>query len=710
MSNIDVSVVLNMHREALYLRPTLLSLEACASEAAKTGIKVELIAVFDRADQDTLAVFHETPLPTFENIKVTEVEFGSLGLARNAGIREAEGEFIWTSDGDDLVSRNSIVELIKTARNHPSPKVAVFLDYLVAFGEQYHVARYLGSEWLTAADFAFQHPYISRIFIKRSAFDSLSYLDLKVTTGFAYEDWDLNARLFAAGFEFAIAPNSILFYRQRGNSLLRQANATSAKMIPHSPLFEPIIYRAAMASARKKNPDWPSFIHARQQCSDRNFAQELMTVEPLVGYVVEATRLDPEVEPSRIESAGSYCPVPWNAEHWGFQLERFYQLLGNEPFSDVLLLPWLRPGGAEKYILQILHALHASDASRRLLVISGQTASKHEWAGKLPRGSVFVDLFNAFPMLDDSGRDAMVARALLAVAVQGARLHIKTSEFSHRLMDRYGSVLSSNFKTIYYRFSDDTYIWRNERLSGHWGIGFLRRQLPNIDLLVSDCHSIVSSDWARLGTQSEKCQAIYALCALPAQPKGKRTPVKRLLWASRISASKRPELVGKITTALRREYPEMVVEVYGQIEENYQQQILFDAPGVEYCGSFDGFDSLPIERFDAFIYTSVFDGLPNIVLEALAAGLPVVAPDVGGIGEAVIDGETGFLVPSLVDESAQIGAYVNALRRLYGNWDRTVEVAECGRRLIAERHGEANFRRRVAEVFELDSHGGETNL
>ena len=59
MRKIDVSVVLNMHREALYLRPTLLSLDACANEAKNAGINVELIAVFDRPDQDTLKSFIE---------------------------------------------------------------------------------------------------------------------------------------------------------------------------------------------------------------------------------------------------------------------------------------------------------------------------------------------------------------------------------------------------------------------------------------------------------------------------------------------------------------------------------------------------------------------------------------------------------------------------------------------------------------------------
>src|SRR5690606_15591381 len=122
----------------------------------------------------------------------------------------------------------------------------------------------MGSEWLTAADFAYDHPYISRIFLRRSAFDTLLYRDLKVTTGFAFEDWDFNCRLLAEGYEFRIAPKTVIFYRQRANSLLKQARNTSANIVPHSRLFEPKYFRSAMQSAREKNSDWQEFIRTRQ--------------------------------------------------------------------------------------------------------------------------------------------------------------------------------------------------------------------------------------------------------------------------------------------------------------------------------------------------------------------------------------------------------------------------------------------------------------
>jgi glycosyltransferase involved in cell wall biosynthesis len=47
---------------------------------------------------------------------------------------------------------------------------------------------------------------------------------------------------------------------------------------------------------------------------------------------------------------------------------------------------------------------------------------------------------------------------------------------------------------------------------------------------------------------------------------------------------------------------------------------------------------------DALVLSSVVEGLPMVLIEAAAAGLPCVATDVGGVREVVLDGETGFVV------------------------------------------------------------------
>jgi glycosyltransferase involved in cell wall biosynthesis len=63
--------------------------------------------------------------------------------------------------------------------------------------------------------------------------------------------------------------------------------------------------------------------------------------------------------------------------------------------------------------------------------------------------------------------------------------------------------------------------------------------------------------------------------------------------------------------------------------------------------------------FDVSVLSSVSEGFPNTVVEAMAAGNPVVATDVGGTADAIRDGESGVLVPA--GAAAPLAAAIGAL-------------------------------------------------
>jgi len=84
-----------------------------------------------------------------------------------------------------------------------------------------------------------------------------------------------------------------------------------------------------------------------------------------------------------------------------------------------------------------------------------------------------------------------------------------------------------------------------------------------------------------------------------------------------------------------------------------------------------------LAALDLVVSSSQWEGMPNVIMEAMAAGKPVVATAVGGTPELVIPGETGLLVPPQDPEAMAAAALV-----MLENPSRAVEMGQAGRRRI----------------------------
>ena len=111
---------------------------------------------------------------------------------------------------------------------------------------------------------------------------------------------------------------------------------------------------------------------------------------------------------------------------------------------------------------------------------------------------------------------------------------------------------------------------------------------------------------------------------------------------------------------------------------------------------------------DVFWHTGIVDGegdrdgLPNVVPEAMAHGLPVISSAAGGASEAVIDGQTG-----LIADPADTGALADAVARLADDAALRDKLGMAGRRWVEENFlSEVNIRR-LAQAFVKAGDGRE---
>jgi sugar transferase (PEP-CTERM/EpsH1 system associated) len=107
-----------------------------------------------------------------------------------------------------------------------------------------------------------------------------------------------------------------------------------------------------------------------------------------------------------------------------------------------------------------------------------------------------------------------------------------------------------------------------------------------------------------------------------------------------------------------------------------------------------------LQAADLFLLSSISEGIPLTVIEAMCAGLPVVCTQVGGTAEVVIDGETGLLAPAGDD-----AAIAGAMLRLIGDPARRQMMGDAGRQRARQLFSETTMVEHYAGLYEEMLHG-----
>lgn len=692
----DISIVLALHRERQFLARSLHSLVEATRFASQSGITIELVATLDRADADTTRIAQNYDLSAFARSFILEVDHGSLALSRNSGISAALGQFIAIADGDDLISVNYFVEMLNAARLHGA-ETLLFPAFLLAFGDRNHLAQYSNLDGYDAFIFLLAHPFISRVFASRTIFERVPYAHFPLSSGYAYEDWHFNAECAARGYQFETVPNTVLFYRQRPESLLRISDRQTTRQIAPCTLFKPAVFvRRGRHIVRHLRDRANPVLHGNPDTSEFE--------NPVIQRMLHhANQIEPAIRPIHCRPMDHWH----NTDGIDLRVGRAYfaacRKCGTHDYQEVFVLPFLSHGGAEKYLCNLMQALYELAPMRRILVLLGERLDSPHRLERLPPNAFVLDLAELCEGLGDDVRNLITLKLIQSVAGE-SRIHLKLSGYDISLFDQFSAPLASH-EVVVYRFSNTRLPENGVYYQSGGAIDFMSRHSDRLSKIVGDNESVLRSDDDSLALWREKRFFLPALQAprigsdeLSRLPQ--RSPLTRILWAARLDIEKRPSLLPVIARMLEEFMPSACIDVYGSaVLSRFSVEQWNEFHNLIYRGVFDSFDEIRIGEYGAFLYTSMFDGMPNVVLEAIASGLPVVAPDVGAIHEMITDGVTGILIPNDIDDESMARAYVAALQRLDASPEFRAALAAAALSRLEAMHGPNAFIENVRSIY-----------
>jgi glycosyltransferase involved in cell wall biosynthesis len=694
----DVSLVLNIHNESGYLRRTLMSLEAATRYAQAQGITVELVAVLDRASPPTSDWIRAYDFRAFDTHQVCAVDNGSLGLSRNDGIALARGQYVGLCDADDLVSYDFYAEHYALARA-AGRKTILVPQYCFAFGDNAHIGEFFGTDRVSTLAFFGYHPYISRIFAHRSLFELLQVRDVRLTDGFAYEDWHFHCEAIAHGYRFATVKGVVFYYRQRRHSLLRQADARSNRRIPFSRFHEPDSFLKTCAE------DYAKFVMDGHTPPSHSVSESFLASGRSVEVTRAANEIDPAIDISRIGELPVYSNLSGDVG-LGAKYYKLCQRISGLRFTDVVLLSRraARTTEVDRYIFSVLDGIKELHPEATFLVLTAQPSDGDHRLPTLPEGSVWLDLARYSDGCDEEDVYTLALRIMQGVSQDG-RLHIAPSQFAVGFFRRYGRLVGN--VRYYYRFFDPVL-----RRHGLWfkdgdAFDFLSECGEHLHVIVTSNDAIAGHDRARLDALSSKIHTLYARCDAAAET-ARTGRTRRFLWVSPPDAQCRPDLLPAVALRLHQQIPDARLDVFHQAADGRDiAHLCASHQNLVFGGECTALQVLQPDRYDALLYFPTADGLPHVILQALALGLLVVAPDVGGIREAVTS-DTGFLVENVADEPGLVDAIIRAVAQA-SDADAAPQrraMREAGRALIGTRHTRDVFLARLSELLRLNGETG----
>jgi glycosyltransferase involved in cell wall biosynthesis len=328
--------------------------------------------------------------------------------------------------------------------------------------------------------------------------------------------------------------------------------------------------------------------------------------------------------------------------------------------------------GSEAHLLSLLPALRARGWDVRMLMLHENEPGAWEFARALEARGVPLD---AIRVRADVDPIAFLQLVGYLVRRRPELLH------THLVHAEWYALLAGAAARVPVRFTTK-HGFNEFREAPYFGVA--DRAVASL----AHVHIAISRGLARYladveGFQREDFEIVHYGIEPDGEPKPYSGPVPRLLCVGRLIPIKGHIVLLRAFAEARKQLPDLELDIAGRGPLEPALKALVAELGIQSSVHFLGHVSpiqSAIEGAAAVVVPSMGEGFGMVALEAMERARPVIAANIGGLGELVRDGETGVLVPA-----GEAGPLTDAIVRVAGDLALARAMGEAGRRRALSR-------------------------
>lgn len=413
------------------------------------------------------------------------------------------------------------------------------------------------------------------------------------------------------------------------------------------------------------------------------------------GILGEMVRRAGELEPLIHHSwlaAMQACFPPFRSEPVIAQMAAMYRLQNAAGWRRACAVIAIRSGGlsgATRLAGRLATALAEIYGPEEIVVLrtDHSEAALPDW---FPNGCRQIDLAEAVQNMGENEREKLFVEYLRSLRPVAA-FNINSRLF-WETMRPYGKALSTSMSLYAYLLCNDMDIY------GRWD-GYPARQFyRHFDVykaILVDSHSLAEDLREKFQIPPEQRHKLITLDTpvnnpLPLVPPPVSNQRPQIFWSGRFDRQKRLDVVATLATRL----PEADFRLWGQPKLDQDFHKLAFPENITIEGLYENFGELPLDRCDLWLYTSQWDGVPNILLEVAPTGIPLVGSLAGGCGEVLIEG-----LCERVTNVEDIDAFEAAIRRVLADPAAARHRAKRLRQRVLAQRSPSTYRTMVEKLL-----------